>query len=190
MLSAPGAGLAVAADAASAPAKGASAAPAMKAGLWEHKVQMSSRSGTAEAAMAAMRQQLEQMPPAQRRQFEAAMAGQGLQMGSNVNTFQVCVTPEEAARQDLPPPDEGCTQEVVERGSNRLKVTFVCQGEGGKPTTGEGEATFESDMAYVGRAVIEGEVNGQPDRILLNQRARWVSSDCGPVKPRPKPKRP
>lgn len=166
------------------------AGPVLKPGLWEHEVQVRSRSGQAEAAMAQMRKQLEGMPPAQRQQFEAMLAQQGMQLGgssgkANVQSFRVCLTREQAEQGEIAPPEEGCTQEVLERSAKRMKLRFNCVATGDRPASkGEGEITVVSDSAYTGKSVLETAVNGKPEQLQLDQSARWVAGDCGQVKPR------
>jgi hypothetical protein len=161
----------------------AAAAQTRAPGLWEHSVTFKTQSGEMEKAMAEMQKQLAALPPEQRKQMEQAMAGRGVGMGPKGNTFQVCVTKEEAARQALPKMGEGdCTQDVVQRSGYTLKTKWQCTGK--NPSSGEGEITFQSDKAYTGKAVMTTTMHGKPETMNVDQSGRWLAADCGAIKPR------
>lgn len=156
-------------------------------GLWEHAMTMKSDSGGIEKQMAQMQQELAKLPPEQRKQMEQMMAGRGVGMGSGApgqpTTMQVCLTPEQAARDEMPQHDGRCKQTSKERSGNKMRFSFTCSGE--PPTRGEGEFTLDSAKAYSGRVVVDTAVKGKPERMEMQSRARWLSADCGSVKPRP-----
>ena len=87
----------------------------MKPGLWEHSFTMKSQSGKMEQGMAELQKQIAAMPPEKRKQMEQMMAQSGVAMGSKVNVVKVCVTPEDAARMDMPKFNDQCKQEVIKR---------------------------------------------------------------------------
>ena len=161
----------------------AAAAQTQAPGLWEHSVTFKTQSGEMEKAMADMQKQLAAMPPEQRKQMEQMMAGRGIGMGPKGNTYKVCVTKEEAARQAAPKmSDANCTQDVVQRSAQTMKVKWTCTGQ--NPSTGEGEVTFKSDKAYTGKAVVTSTVKGKPETTNIEQSGQWLSADCGDIKPR------
>lgn len=154
-------------------------------GLWEHTVTMKSRGGEMEAAMAQMQEQLARMTPEQRKQMEAMMGGQGMgMMAGKPTTVRTCITAEQAARDEMAPPDKQCTLVSKERSGKTLRVKFACEGE--RKGTAEGEFTMDSDKAHHGRLVMEMVARGQPQRVEMEQSGRWVSADCGDIKPRTK----
>jgi hypothetical protein len=162
------------------------AAQKLTPGLWEHSVTMKTDSGRMEAGMARMQQQLAAMPPEKRKQVEAMMAGQGMgAMGGAGKPMlvKVCLTPEQAARDEMPQSDGQCKQLSQERSGKTLRFKFTCSGE--RPATGEGEYTMDSDKAHHGRTVITSMAQGKPERMDMQHSARWLSADCGAVKPRP-----
>lgn len=155
-------------------------------GLWEHAMTMKSDSGGIEKQMAQMQQELAKMPPAQRKQMEQMMAGRGVGMGGGPGqptTIQVCLTPEQAARDEWPQHDGRCKQTSMERSGNKMRFKFACTGD--PPTHGEGETTIENAKAHSGRVVVDSVVKGKPERMEIQTRARWLAADCGSVKPRP-----
>lgn len=157
----------------------------MRPGLWEHSVTMKSQSGEMEAAMAQMQKSLASLPPAQRKEMEKMLAQQGVGMGAGGTTVKVCVTPEEA-NLDRIPAQEGCTQKVQRTGPNALAMSFSCKGEDGSPpTSGEGTVTFASPTAYTGQFKIKTQSQGKPEQIDMAQTGRWISADCGAIKPPP-----
>ncbi len=163
----------------------ASQAQSLKPGLWEHNFTMKSNSGEIEKAMAKMKAELAKMPPDQRKMMEQMMAQQGVGMGlgagANANTVKLCISPEQAKNFDLPAGDGKCQQTVTQRGGGTFKATFVCSGP--PPSRGESEMTLKSDSAYTGKSVIDTTVQGKPERMNMDVTGKWLSADCGNIKP-------
>ena len=154
-------------------------------GLWEHTFSMKSQGGEMEKGMAEMQKQMAAMTPEQRKQVEQMMASRGVGMGAQGTTVKVCVTPEDAARKTEPKFREGCTQQIVQRSANTMKVKFECTKP--QPMSGEGEMTFMSDKAYTGKSTVTSQVNGKPQQMNMEMAGKWLAADCGDVKPRPVP---
>jgi hypothetical protein len=154
----------------------------MRPGLWEYNFTARSQSGEMEKAMEQMQQQLASMPPEQRKMMEQMMAGQGMQLGSSVQTVRICVSEEKAARGIVPQQDGDCRQEIVERSGSTTRFTFNCPGN--PPSSGEGEITFSSPTAYTGKSIVNTTVNGKPERMTMEQTGKWISSDCGNLRAR------
>lgn len=161
-------------------------------GLWEHSVTMKTASGAVEAGMAQMQERLAAMPPEKRKQVEDMMARQGMTMGAGAGAgggagqamvVKVCLTPEQAALDRLPPPDSNCKQTRQQREGKTLRFAFECSGE--RQGKGEGEYTLDSDKAHHGRTTIDVLARGKPERMEMQHKARWLAADCGTVKPRP-----
>jgi hypothetical protein len=147
-------------------------AQSMKPGLWEHSFTMKSQSGKMEQGMVELQKQIAAMPPEKRKQMEQMMAQSGVAMGAKVNVVKVCVTPEDAARMDMPKFNDQCKQEVVK---------FTCTGQ--PPTSGEGEVTFSSPTAYTSKSIVNTSVEGKPERMTMDQSGKWLAADCGAIKP-------
>jgi hypothetical protein len=113
--------------------------------------------------------------------MEQMMAQSGVAMGAKVNVVKVCITPEDAARMDMPKFNDQCKQEVTKRSANTLQFKFTCAGQ--PPTTGEGEVTFSSPTAYTSKSVVNTSVEGKPERMTMDQSGKWLAADCGAVKP-------
>ncbi len=146
-------------------------------GLWEHSMQMTSNSGQMEEAMRQARQQLDALPPAQRQMMEQMMAAQGVSFGKDETSFRLCITAADIADNKLHLADENCTQQIVERSGDRIHIRFSCAGD--PPSSGEGNITIISPREYTGTAVIQTEMDGKPEEFNVNQKARWISADCG-----------
>lgn len=160
----------------------ATAAPPldMKPGLWEHSFSMSSESGVLETAMAEVQKQLELLPAAQRQMMERMLESQGISLRAGGSTIRICLTPELIARGELPQ-QEGCQQEIVEQSSTKLRVRFACTTN--PPARGEGEIVLHSDTHYSGKATLDTQIAGVAERMQIQQGGKWLSADCGDVKP-------
>jgi hypothetical protein len=162
------------------------AAQTQAPGLWEHSFTMKSQDGETEKAMAEMHKQMAAMPPEQRKQIEQMMASRGMSMGAQGPVAKVCVTKEDVARNAEPQFGEGCTQQVVQRSANAMKVKFECTRP--QPMRGEGEVSFTSDKAYTGKSsVVTSLANGQTHQMAVEMAGKWLAAECGDVKPRPRP---
>ncbi len=178
--------VAVAALLVGAPARAQKLAP----GLWEHSMTMKSSDPRMAEGMARMQKELAAMPVEQRKQMEALMAAQGMNMGMAAGAggpaivAKACLTPEQAARDEMTPPSEGdCKQTSMQRSGNTLRMKFSCTGK--RQATGEGEYTLESPKAHRGRTVVDTVEGGKTVRMEMTHTGRWLAADCGAVKPRP-----
>jgi len=176
----------------------------MKPGLWEHafkfdKGSMGAINGAQQeqisAAMEEMKTQMASLPPEQRKMMEDMLSKQGVKVGDkgidmaeqgvsiskDGTTVKACVTQADIDRGAMPQTDANCEQKITQVSSTHFKATYVCKGE--HPAHGEGEMTFQSDKAYTGKIKMVTQVNGKPETIQGEQSGRWLSSDCGNIKP-------
>lgn len=164
-------------------------AQSAKPGLWEIQTKMGGNPQV-DQAMAQMQQQMAAMSPAQRKMMEDMMARQGVNMGvgpGGAMAVKVCITLDMAARQALPTQTEGdCTTQVTSRSANTLKMSFVCTNP---PSSGEGTYTFRGDTAYDMNMLVKSQQNGKATSTTLSGTGRWLSADCGQVKPLPVPEK-
>ena len=160
-------------------------AQALAPGLWENttKMNVATADSGANDAMARMQKEMASMPPAQRKMMEDMLAKQGVGLGAAPNSVRVCISPEQAARGAIPQDRGGCTQESLQRTGNTLRMKFSCQGP--PPSNGEGEYTFSGDKAYSGRMKMTTSPKGQAASVDMETTGRWISADCGALKPRP-----
>jgi hypothetical protein len=161
-------------------------AQSIKPGLWEMNQKVGG-SAQMDQSMAQMQQQMANMPPTQRKQMEDMLAKQGMSMptpgagGGGGMVMKVCITPEMAAKQDMPMQNEGdCTSTVTSRSASALKMSFVCKNP---PSTGEGTYTFSGDTAYTMKMVMNTTHKGKPQTVTMDGQGKWVAAACGAVKP-------
>jgi hypothetical protein len=138
-----------------------------------------------DAAMAQMQQQMAAMPPEQRKQMEAMMAQRGVNMPSAASGggmgMKVCITPEMAARSEMPSQKEGdCTTNITSRTASGMKMSFVCTNP---PSKGDGTYTFSGDTAYTMAMTIQSTQDGKTQNMTLNGSGKWLGTDCGNIKP-------
>ncbi|WP_137921711.1 DUF3617 domain-containing protein [Hydrogenophaga sp. 2FB] len=162
----------------------AQAQTSVKPGLWEMQSKMGGNPQM-DQAMAEMQKQMAGMPPAQRKQMEDMLAKQGMAMpsaaaGGGMNT-RLCITPEMAAKQDLPVQEKGdCTNTVTSRSGNVVKMSFVCKNP---PSSGEGTYTFNGDTAYTMKMQMKSMHQGKPQNMTMDGSGKWLAASCGNIKP-------
>ena len=163
----------------------AAAQQQMKPGLWE--VQTKMNNPQMDQAMAQMQQQMASMPPEQRKQMEAMMAQRGVKMMPSASgmTMQVCMTKEQVERNEVPQQQGDCKHTITQRSGSTMKMTFTCASP---PSSGEGEFTSSSD-GYTSRMTVTSAAQGKPETTTINSSGKWMSADCGSVKPVVVPKK-
>jgi hypothetical protein len=165
---------------------GTASAQSLKPGLWEIATQMQG-TGPGGDAMAEAQKQMQSMPPEQRKMMEAMMAKQGVQMGIKPGggmTIKICMTKEMAERNEVARQEGDCTHTNSQRSGGTMKFSFVCKKP---PSSGEGQVTFTSPEAYNTKMAITSTHQGAPTKTEMQSSGRWLSADCGSVKPLPMP---
>jgi hypothetical protein len=161
----------------------------MKSGLWEMSNKMQSSDGKMEKAMAQMQQQLASMPADQRKMMEDMMAKNGVQMGTPGGPMNVrmCITKEMIAQGMLPTQQQGdCTSTRSPMVGNTVHMTYKCANP---PSSGEGDMVFQGDSAYSMKMKVEHMQGGKKETMTMDGTAKWVSNDCGAIKPMQLPKK-
>jgi Protein of unknown function (DUF3617) len=159
-------------------------AQSTKPGLWDITQKMGGNPEM-DKAMAQMQQQMAGMSAAEKKAMQDMLAKQGMSMPSagagGGMAMKVCITPEMAAKQDMPVQTEGeCTTTVTSRSANTLKMNFVCKNP---PSSGEGTYTFSGDTAYTMTMLMKSTKQGKPVSSTLDGQGKWLSASCGSVKP-------
>lgn len=158
----------------------------VKPGLWENTT-VSKISGLAMPAMPQLTpDQLAKMPPQARAQMEAMMkGGPG---APRTNTLKACITKEQLARPLYNNGDKACTYNLTHSSSSSQTIHVECT-RGNTKTAGD--LTLERvdsehlkgnmDMKTTG----DSSTGGGPQNMNINISFtnRWLSSDCGDVKP-------
>lgn len=158
--------------------------PTIKPGLWELNNTVKTGDIQTDAAIQMAMQQLANMPPAQRAQMEAMLAQNGVSVpkvgGDGSMTVTACVTPEMAAKKELPLNQKGnCTSKTAPTAGG-LDVSFSCT----NPTSsGQGQIRFSDDSHYTMIMDVNTEATGAPQKVKVNSTGRWVGASC-PAKPK------
>ena len=164
-------------------------AQTLKPGLWEINSKMGG-SAEMDKAMKEMQQQMASMPPAQRQQMQDMLAKQGMSMGAGAGggiSAKICMTKEMAERNEMPQAQQGdCKSTASPRIGNTQKISYVCTQP---PSSGEGQISFSSNEAYTMKMVTTSNVKGKPEKMTLDGTGKWLSADCGAVKPFAAPKK-
>ncbi len=164
------------------------AAQNLKPGLWEISNKMS---GNAEmsSAMADAQKAMASLPPEQRKMMEEMMAKQGVRMGGGAGgamAVQVCMSKEMVERNELPAQQGDCKTTSQGRSGNTMKMAFTCTNP---PSSGEGQVTFISSDAYSSKMNVTTVVNGKQEKMTMDGSGRFVSADCGTLKPMQMPRK-
>jgi len=162
------------------------AAPEIRPGLWEVKMQggkgmMSDKDMVKmKQAMEQMKAQLANLPPEQRKMMEQHMGNAGVSV-SDSGGIQICLTKEDVKRDEIPMKDNNCQQKIKERSSKRWSASISCSHPEMK---GDVVATFESERAY--SVTTKGTVKerGAVKPFDMTVKMVQVSDSCGAVKPR------
>jgi hypothetical protein len=164
-------------------------AQTLKPGLWEINSRMQ-MGANLDKELAQMQQQMATLPPEQRKKMEDMMARQGLAMGSGgspgVMSVRICMTREMAERDQIPATQGDCTHTVSPRSGNTMKFAFTCRNPA---SSGEGQTTFLGPEAYSTKMTVNTSAQGKTEKSSMEANGRWLSSDCGAVKPLPLPSR-
>jgi hypothetical protein len=151
----------------------------VKPGLWE----TTSKSELSMPAMPAMPQipeeSLAKMPPEQRARVEAMMKGRA--GGPQTNTSRSCVT-KESLKRGFGQMEKSCSYKVVNSSGDKLEMHMECV-HGSART--EGDVSMERlDPEHVKGNVTMKSASGKSNfTIKASSESKWISTDCGDVKP-------
>lgn len=179
----------------------------MKPGLWEHTFKFDGSSLSAlqneqqqqmQQAMIEMKKRFAEMPPEQRKQLEAMMkqngievdtsalaAGGKVQLSKDGTVVKECVTQAQIDKGELPAPEKNCKNTIVQKSSNVFKVTYQCTG--GSQAHGTTEVTFQNPKSYTGKASYSLGGAGNSQTMQGDMSGKWLSSDCGTIAPEADP---
>lgn len=158
-------------------------AEAIKPGLWELHNKVKTGNAQTDQAMNMALKQLANMPPEQRAQMEAMMKQNGVSMpkagGDGAMVLTACVTPEMAARKELPMNQQGKCSSKSEPVAGGLNISFSCIDPA---SSGQGTLRFNGDSAYVMDMNVTSEAGGRPQTVQVESTGRWLGATC-PAKP-------
>jgi hypothetical protein len=154
----------------------------VRPGLWESRLSIQTGDPFVDALLSDAQARVAELPPDQRQNLERMMASRGLALGAQPNTLRACISPEQAASDELPQAIGPCRSLQTVRSGNTLRVRFECTLE--PPMRGDGEVTLQSATAYSGQSRVDAVVMGQPRQVQLRSTGRWLADDCGTTAPR------
>lgn len=159
----------------------ASQAQSMKPGLWEIR-QQAQLDPEMQAQMEEARKQMAAMPPEQRKMMESMMAqrGMSIDMAGGGTTMKVCVSKEQAERDEPPVNDKSDCKHDIKRSGNVVHMRFACSDP---PSQGEGDVTITSPQAYSMKMRVTTQDDGKPRTMAMNGTGRWLGAECGNIKP-------
>ena len=159
-----------------------------KPGLWEVKpirqvVDGHDMTAQMASANAKMEQAIANMTPAQRKQMEAMMGGQGMPNPSAAASgARICISPAMAA-QDKPmvDPEGRCEPAKVTRSGNKTSFEFQCAANG-RTQVGKGETTVAGDMVTT---VVDMTMTDAQGRHVMQTESqmKYLGPDCQGIKP-------
>jgi hypothetical protein len=164
--------------AAACAASGASAQN-LKPGLWEVQHKMKGNPEM-ERQLEEARRQMAAMPPEQRKQMEAVLAGQGVQMAVGGQNVRMCLTREMVERNEIPAQQGDCKVTNQQRTGNSLKVAFSCTNP---PSSGESRMTINSPESYAMTTTATSSIDGRVEKMSVEGTGRWLGADCGNLRP-------
>jgi hypothetical protein len=153
----------------------------VKPGLWETTTS-TEIGGMGAAAMPTIPPEiLEKMPPEQRARMQAMMNSQG---SGNTATNQSCVTEKDLERGLRPETtkDQSCKVDSVSTNGKTQEAHVTCTNPRGK-STGVFKMTATSRETYEGTMDMNTAVDGRPMTVKLRLKGKWLSANCGNVKP-------
>lgn len=161
----------------------------IKPGLWQLEVTMPGDANSMSMAdhIAQMRAGMDSMPPAQRKQMEAALsklAAGGTEVTNNGLRTKQCLTKENIAQYDLLGKNEakGCTNKASPKPGG-VNVSMTCERPQMKI---DAAVKFQGEKAYTFESL--ATVPG-PDGKMVTQKSsgtgQWLASDCGRGQPAP-----
>lgn len=148
----------------------------IKPGLWE----VQQKAAVDGQELPDMNKMLEKVPPEMRALLEAKMSKKAAAMASG-KPVQVCITAEQIARQEFTNTSRNrCKMGNVKRDGNVSHMTMQCS----KPK-GEGETTVTRHNSESWSSVTHMNIEeyGSVHAVNSQATAKWLSSDCGDVKP-------
>lgn len=151
----------------------------MKPGLWEASDKVAGK-GTSPLLELRL-QQIARMHPAQRKQMEQMLAGQGLTIRKDGVIQKICVTPEMAAETPLPIQQQGgCDYKLAPKVGGTVRYSFTCANP---PARGDGSITFSGTTAYRGSMQSTSDATGSAVIERIKSSGRWLGPSCGRLAP-------
>jgi hypothetical protein len=157
----------------------AQAAPPIKPGLWQMKMQQDDPAMAAK--MREMEAQMKSLPPEARKQIDAMMKQQGISLGAP-GSVKMCFSKEQLSEEGWQGLQQrgDCKVDTTRQG-NHWKFRASCPPP--NPSETEGEAVFLSPERYTVKSSTTTTVGGQAKVMKTSSESTWLGADCGDLKP-------
>jgi Protein of unknown function (DUF3617) len=149
--------------------------PPIKPGLWQ--VQMEREVNGQK--MPDMSERMKNMTPEKRAQFEAMMKQHGVATGSGAGS-QVCYTSESLEHSPWADVQTDCKPTFTSRTLSSWKWHTSCPKAG---VEADGEAIFINSENYTVKSTSVSKMGDKVRNSTTTMTGKWVSADCGDVKP-------
>ncbi len=160
-------------------AQAAAPSPAIKPGLWQVDSKMASPDAATDNAMSMVLQQLGNLPPDQRKQLESMAASRGMAMptvgADGAVRVTACVTPEMAARRQIPTGQPGDCKSKNTDTAGGMNVSFTCANP---KSSGEGQVRFSGDQAFSMQLAVTTSARGTPEQVNVTSNGKWLGATC------------
>lgn len=144
-------------------------------GLWE----IQGKATVDGQAMPDMAEMMKEVPPEMRKQMQAMLNKQGV--GMTPSGIQVCVTPEQALRNDIPVQgDKRCKLTWQKRAPKRTTYQLICTQPNER---GEGWMEIVSPKLWKSSVKMHTQSDGKPQTVTSDSSGKWLGPDCGKVQP-------
>ncbi|MGK5080317.1 DUF3617 domain-containing protein [Janthinobacterium sp. HLX7-2] len=151
----------------------------IKPGLWQVDNKVASPDAATDNAMSMVLQQLGNLPPEQRKQLESMAASRGMAMptvaADGAVRVTACVTPEMAARKQIPTGQPGdCTSNNTPIAGG-MNVSFTCANP---KSSGTGKVLFSGDQAFSMQLAVTTSARGTPEQVNVTSKGQWLGASC------------
>jgi len=163
--------------AASQLALAAPAGQSIRPGLWHIENKISSNDPGTDQTLSLLLQQAGNLPPEQRQMLARMAAQNGIEMptiGADGGIgVSACITPEMAARQQIPTGQRGDCVSHNTAQPGGVKISFTCANP---PSSGEGSLRFIGESDFSMTTNIVSSARGAPERVEVNSSGRWLGA--------------
>lgn len=161
------------------PAFAAEPAPDFKPGLWEITSKVGSADPAVDQTMAALLNQVANLPPDQRQQLEAMAAQQGMTMPKigqgGAIAVNSCITAAMAAQKQIPTGQTGDCTSNNQSVAGGMQIAFTCKNPA---SSGRGQLRYVGDRGFTMSLAVTTSARGTPERLTITSAGKWLASSC------------
>ena len=162
-----------------APAAYAQTTAPIKPGLWQMRVEHMEDGQRTPDPADRMQERMKSLPPEKRKQFEDMMKREGISTDEH-GAIKMCYSKKMVDSAVLAD-QGGCQTTFSNRSSTNWKWHSSCPALG---YVGDGEATFTNSHNFVIKSSGVSTAGGRSHSSTYTRTGKWLSADCGDLKPR------